>query len=99
MMAPPLKLLVPSLLLQVVHVITPAATVTTVQPPPPPPIVFIVSDDLGFNDVSFHGSNQVETPHIDEIAARGLSLMNYHVQPVCSPTRSAFILACTCLSA
>tara|TARA_B110000208_G_C11705299_1_gene407337 strand:+ start:879 stop:1232 length:354 start_codon:yes stop_codon:yes gene_type:complete len=57
----------------------------------PPHIVFIVSDDLGFNDVSFHGSQQIGTPNIDAIAADGITLMNYHVQPVCSPTRATFM--------
>ena len=56
-----------------------------------PHIVFIVSDDLGFNDVGFHGSKQIGTPHIDAIAADGLTLMNYHVQPVCSPSRATFM--------
>lgn len=44
-----------------------------------------------FNDVSFHGSQQIPTPNIDAIANRGLKLMNYHVQPVCSPSRSTFM--------
>eukprot|EP00040_Diaphanoeca_grandis_P010270 m.52516 g.52516 ORF g.52516 m.52516 type:complete len:531 (+) comp21620_c1_seq1:308-1900(+) len=57
----------------------------------PPNVVFIVSDDLGFNDVSFHGSQQIPTPNIDSIANRGVKLMNYHVQPVCSPTRATFM--------
>jgi len=57
----------------------------------PPNILFIVSDDLGFNDVSFHGSTQVPTPNIDAIANNGVKLMNYHVQPVCSPTRATFM--------
>ena len=57
----------------------------------PPHILFIVSDDLGFNDVSFHGSNQIGTPFIDAIAADGISLLNYHVQPVCSPTRASIM--------
>ena len=34
---------------------------------------------------------KVPTPHIDAIANNGLKLMNYHVQPVCSPTRSTFM--------
>ena len=54
-------------------------------------IVFIVADDLGFNDVSFHGSTQIPTPAIDELAATGLTLDNYHAQPVCSPTRASIL--------
>jgi len=57
----------------------------------PPNIVFILSDDLGFNDVGFHGSPQIPTPHIDELARTGVILNNYHVQPVCSPTRATIM--------
>lgn len=56
-----------------------------------PNIVFILSDDLGFNDVGFHGSSQIPTPHIDEIARTGVILNNYRVQPVCSPTRATIM--------
>jgi arylsulfatase A-like enzyme len=41
--------------------------------------------------VSFHGSNQIGTPNIDAFFKSGLALMNYHVQPVCSPTRATFM--------
>ena len=54
-------------------------------------IVFIVADDLGFNDVSFHGSPQIPTPALDELAATGLVLDNYHAQPVCTPTRASML--------
>jgi arylsulfatase A-like enzyme len=54
-------------------------------------IVFIVADDLGFNDVSFHGSTQIPTPALDELAGTGLVLDNYHAQPVCSPTRASIL--------
>lgn len=57
----------------------------------PPNVVFIVADDLGFNDISFHGSEQVATPNIDAIASRGVSLMRYYAQPVCSPTRASIL--------
>ena len=59
--------------------------------PSPPPIVFIVADDLGFNDVGFHGSKQIPTPALDEIAHTGITLDNYHAQPVCSPTRASLL--------
>eukprot|EP00037_Helgoeca_nana_P029573 m.354548 g.354548 ORF g.354548 m.354548 type:complete len:293 (+) comp28002_c0_seq24:18-896(+) len=55
-----------------------------------PSIVFIVSDDLGYNDVSFHGSTQIPTPNLDGLAHSGAILSHYFVQPVCSPTRATF---------
>ena len=58
----------------------------------PPHIVFIVADDLGFNDLSLHGSPQIPTPNIDSLALDGgVDLLNYHAQPVCSPSRSEFM--------
>jgi hypothetical protein len=56
-----------------------------------PHIALILADDLGWNDVSFHGGGQIPTPHIDQLAARGMRLSNYYVQPVCSPTRSCIL--------
>jgi hypothetical protein len=57
---------------------------------PSDPLLFSPTSH-SFNDVSFHGSTQVPTPHIDAIANSGIKLMNYHVQPVCSPTRATFM--------
>jgi len=59
--------------------------------PSAPHIVFIIADDLGYNDVGYHGSPQIPTPHIDALAARGVRLESYYVQPVCSPSRSSFL--------
>jgi len=46
-----------------------------------PNILYIVSDDLGWADVGYHGSI-IKTPNIDALAAKGVRLENYYVQPV-----------------
>lgn len=57
---------------------------------PRPNIVFIMADDLGWYDVGYHGSD-IQTPHIDRLAASGVKLENYYVQPICGPSRTQFL--------
>jgi arylsulfatase A-like enzyme len=59
--------------------------------PQRPNIVFILADDLGYADVGFSGGRQIATPRIDQLAASGARLEHFYVQPVCSPTRAAFL--------
>ncbi|XP_042900784.1 arylsulfatase B isoform X2 [Parasteatoda tepidariorum] len=56
-----------------------------------PNIIILVADDLGFNDLSFHGSEQIPTPNLDSLAKNGTILDNYYVCPVCSPSRGALM--------
>ncbi len=55
-----------------------------------PNIVLFLCDDLGWSDVGFHGG-EIHTPHIDRLAASGVKLEAFYVQPVCSPTRAALM--------
>ncbi len=57
---------------------------------PKPNIVIFLADDLGWNDVGYHGSS-IRTPSIDQLAKEGLRLERCYSYPVCSPTRSALM--------
>ncbi len=56
----------------------------------PPNIVLFVSDDMGWNEVGYHGS-KISTPNIDRLAKDGMQLDRFYVHPVCSPTRTALM--------
>ncbi len=55
-----------------------------------PHIVFIIADDLGWADVSYHFS-EISTPSIDWIAENGVRLEQHYVQPMCTPTRASLL--------
>jgi arylsulfatase A-like enzyme len=55
-----------------------------------PNVVVVLLDDLGFSQFGCYGSD-IDTPHVDALAAGGLRYTNFHVTPLCSPTRAALL--------
>jgi len=55
-----------------------------------PNVVVVLFDDLGFSQLGCYGSS-IDTPNIDALAADGLRYTNFHVTPLCSPTRAALL--------
>lgn len=55
-----------------------------------PNVVVILLDDLGFSHLGCFGST-IDTPNIDRLASGGLRYTNFHVTPLCSPTRAALL--------
>ena len=55
-----------------------------------PNIVFILADDLGWSDLGCYGSDWLETPNLDSLAAEGMRFTNaYSPAPICSASRAA----------
>lgn len=55
-----------------------------------PNILLIVADDLGYADLGSFGSD-IRTPHLDNLAARGLRFAQFHTAPMCAPTRAMLL--------
>ena len=72
------------------------ASHTTDEQAEPPNLVLIVADDLGWNDLTYHGGGvaqgTVATPNIDALAAEGVSFSNgYAGNATCAPSRAALL--------
>ena len=57
-----------------------------------PNIIFILTDDLGFEDLSSYGSKITTTPNLDKLAQEGALLNSYYsTQAVCSASRASIL--------
>lgn len=54
-------------------------------------IVIYFCIQQGFNDIGFHGSNQIPTPNIDALAAFGITFDRFYTNPVCTPSRASLM--------
>ena len=55
-----------------------------------PNVIIILTDDLGWGDVSYHGG-YIPTPNIDKLAKDGMEMNRFYSNPVCSPTRASLL--------
>jgi len=57
-----------------------------------PNIIFILADDLGYNEVGTYGQRRIRTPNIDRLAKEGVRLTDhYSGSPVCAPSRAVLL--------
>lgn len=57
-----------------------------------PNIIYIMTDDMGYADLSCYGRKDYSTPNLDKLASQGMKFINaYSAAPVCTPTRAAFM--------
>ncbi len=57
-----------------------------------PNVLFILTDDLGYGDLSSYGASDLKTPNIDNLVNSGVRFDSFYANcPVCSPTRASVL--------
>jgi arylsulfatase A-like enzyme len=56
-----------------------------------PNVVIVLTDDQGYADLGCTGNPWIQTPNIDAFAAQSVRCEDFHVQPLCTPTRGAIM--------
>ncbi len=56
-----------------------------------PNVVLVITDDQGYGDLGCTGHPWLKTPHIDDFHDGAVRLTDFHVSPLCTPTRGAML--------
>ena len=57
-----------------------------------PNVVLIITDDVGYGDLSSYGAPDIRTPNIDRLATEGVRFTDFYANGVvCTPTRAALM--------
>lgn len=57
----------------------------------PNQVILVITDDQGYPDLGCTGNPWLKTPHIDRLHDEGVRFHDFHVQPLCTPTRGALM--------
>ncbi|MCP5118876.1 MAG: arylsulfatase, partial [bacterium] len=52
-----------------------------------PNVILVMTDDQGYPELSAHGNPILKTPHLDRLHAESVRFKDFHVAPMCTPTR------------
>lgn len=58
---------------------------------PRPNVILVLTDDQGIGELGVHGNPWIQTPHLDKFHKNAVRLTDFHVNPVCTPTRAALM--------
>ncbi len=56
-----------------------------------PNVILVLTDDQGIGDIACHGNPWIQTPSLDKFYADSVRLTDFHVSPLCTPTRGAIM--------
>ena len=56
-----------------------------------PSVVVVMTDDQGYGDLGCHGNPVLRTPHLDAWHNASARLTDFHVAPMCTPTRGQLL--------
>src|SRR6478609_1030954 len=56
-----------------------------------PNVVLLLVDDQGYGDLGCHGNPVLKTPNLDRLHSESVRLTDFHVAPMCTPTRSQLL--------
>jgi len=56
-----------------------------------PNVILVLTDDQGYGDLSCHGNPVLNTPHLDKLHGESVRFTDYHVAPMCTPTRGELL--------
>ena len=56
-----------------------------------PNVVVVMTDDQGYPEISAHGNPVLQTPNLDALHRQSLRLTDFHVSPMCAPTRGQLL--------
>jgi len=63
-----------------------------------PNVIIVLTDDQGYGDLSCNGNPVLKTPNLDKLRNESLRLTDFHVAPMCTPTRGEIVTGIDCLA-